>query len=304
MTINRFFGVHVWLMPALLALFVALHLFIFRHNGSAGPPTDRDLKRLPQGRFWPNQMFMDGFASFVVFVLIVLLSIFSPAPLDAKANPTTPFIPFPAWYFLGLYGLLRVAGWAPENIVPFTNLLATVVLPGLAVTVLVLLPFLDRNPSRRLSKRPWITAITALSVLGAVGLSVFSQVEIQKEQTGMGAAPVAAATAPPGAGKGATVFANSCSGCHGANGQGQPGAFPPLAKNASVTGSATEVIHTVLYGRSGPLTVNGANFNGTMPAWKGQLSNADVAAVITYIRSSWGNSAAAVTEADVAKVHK
>src|SRR5580658_8011812 len=178
LTINRFFGLHVWLMPAALALFVAAHLFIFRHNGSAGPPVDRDLKRLPQGRFWPNQMFMDAAASFAVFVVIVLLSIFSPAPLDQKANPTQAFIPFPAWYFLALYGMLRVAGQAPAAVVPFANLLATVVIPGVLVTWLIVLPFLDRNPSRRLTKRPWAMGLTAISVVGAVALSVYSQTAI------------------------------------------------------------------------------------------------------------------------------
>ena len=122
------------------------------------------------------------------------------------------------------------------------------------------------------------------------------------------AGKLAAAAVPPGegaaGGKGATVFANSCSGCHGANGQGQPGAFPPLAKNPHVTGDPTEVIHTVLYGRAGALQVNGSTYNGQMPAWKGQLSNADIAAAITYIRSSWGNNASAVTEAQVAAVKK
>ena len=132
LTINRFYGLHVWLMPAALVLLAAAHLYIFRHNGSAGPPVDKDLKRLPQGRFWPNQMFMDAAASFAVFVVIVLLSIFSPAPLDEKADPTRAFIPFPAWYFLALYGLLRVAGASPGPVVPIANLLATVVIPGAA----------------------------------------------------------------------------------------------------------------------------------------------------------------------------
>jgi ubiquinol-cytochrome c reductase cytochrome b subunit len=310
LTINRFHGLHVWLMPALLLLLVGAHLFVFRHSGGAGPPVDKDPHKLPQGRFWPNQMFMDAFASFIVFVVIVLLSTFSPPPLDEKADPTRQFIPYPAWYFLALYGLLRVAGYAPDPLVPFANLLATVVIPGVLVTWLIVLPFIDRNPSRRLTKRPWALALTAISVVGAVALSIFSQVEIVKEQISTNvAAPAAATPAPSGVnvapgGKGAQVFATSCSGCHGANGLGQPGVFPPLAKNPHVTGDPGAAIHTVLYGRQGKLEVNGATYSGQMPAWKGQLSNADIADVVTYIRSAWGNSASAVTEADVAKVKK
>lgn len=310
LTINRFFGLHVWLMPATLVLFVVAHMVIFRHNGSAGPPVDGDQKKLPQGRFWPNQMFMDALASFLVFIVIVALAIMAPPGLDRKADPTVPYIPYPAWYFLALYGLLRVAGQVPTPLIPTANLLATVVIPGVLVTFLILLPFLDRNPSRRPGRRPWALAITALAVIGTVGLSLYSQLKIVEEQQAQGPVPAAAAAAPaagaPAAGKGggAQIFAANCSGCHGAAGLGTPGAFPPLAKNPDVTGDPNKVIHTVLYGLQGKVEVNGAAYNGQMPAWKGQLSNAQVADVITYIRSSWGNSASAVTEADVAKIQK
>ena len=60
----------------------------------------------------------------------------------------------------------------------------------------------------------------------------------------------------------------------------------------------------MLYGLNGAVTINGKPYNGNMPAWKGQLSNADIANVATFIRSSWGNKGSAVTEADVAKVKK
>jgi len=322
LTINRFFGLHVWLMPAVLVLLVAGHLTIFRHNGSAGPPVDQDLKRLPQGRFWPNQMFMDALASIVIFAIIVILSIVSPPALDEKADPTKFFIAYPAWYFLALYGLLRLAGdpHVPAALTPIANLFATVVLPGGLITLLILLPFIDRNPSRQLSRRPWILGITALTLVIAVGLSLFSMLKIQDEQaagSGGGGAPAAAAAATTGtspsggtavavasSGKGLQVFSQSCAGCHGATGMGQPGVFPPLAGNSYVTGPPTAVVHTVLYGLTGKIVVKGGTYNGTMPAWKGNLSNADIAAAISYIRSSWGNKASAVTEADVAKVTK
>ncbi|MGH7756928.1 MAG: c-type cytochrome, partial [Vulcanimicrobiaceae bacterium] len=71
-----------------------------------------------------------------------------------------------------------------------------------------------------------------------------------------------------------------------------------------VTGDATKVIHVVLDGLHAPITVNGQKYDGQMPAWKGNLSNSDIAAVITYIRKSWGNSAGPVTEAEVAKQAK
>jgi ubiquinol-cytochrome c reductase cytochrome b subunit len=314
LTINRFFGLHVWLMPALMALLVVGHLVIFRHNGSAGPPVDTDLKKLPQGRFWPNQMFMDAMASFLMFVVMLALSIFAPPPLDAKADPTQTFIAYPAWYFLALYGMLRIAGGAPDSIIPIANLLATVVIPGGLVTLLILLPWIDRNPSRSLRRRPWLLGITALSVVVAVGLSVYSQLAIMKEQQDAAKTTAAAPVAAPAAGgakpivgnaNGAKIYGANCAGCHGAAGAGTPGAFPPLAGNADVTGDPAKIIQIVSGGLNNmPMTVNGANYKGIMPAWKGTLSNADIADVITYIRGAWGNKATPVSVTDVANVAK
>ena len=96
------------------------------------------------------------------------------------------------------------------------------------------------------------------------------------------------------------IFESNCSACHNANGSGQSGVFPPLAGNPMVTGSPDKVIAAVKNGLTGQTTVNGKSYNGSMPAWKSKLSDAEIADVITYIRSSWGNKADAVTEAQVA----
>ncbi|HET9029024.1 MAG TPA: cytochrome c [Candidatus Aquilonibacter sp.] len=110
------------------------------------------------------------------------------------------------------------------------------------------------------------------------------------------------AAAAGNASDGGKVYQTNCSSCHQANGQGVAGTFPPLAKNATVAGDATKVIHIVKYGLNGKIEVNGTSYNGMMPAWGQQLSNGDIASVITYIRSSWGNTAGAVTESQVAAV--
>ena len=65
-----------------------------------------------------------------------------------------------------------------------------------------------------------------------------------------------------------------------------------------------ELIHVVLYGLSGKITVDGKPFEGQMPAWKGNLKDKELADVITYIRSAWGNTAAPVAVSDLAKVTK
>jgi ubiquinol-cytochrome c reductase cytochrome b subunit len=300
LTINRFFGIHVWLTPLFLLALTGMHLAIFRHNGGAGPALpEAEIKKMKPGRFWPNQLFMDAVASFAVFAIIMALSIASPAPLDDKADPNnTTFTPFPAWYFLALFGLLN-------DLPPSMELFGTVVLPGGLILLLILLPWLDKGPERRMSKRPIVLAVTALSVIGAVALSFQANYKISVNRTAHPFIPSVAAAPEGGAAAvspGAKVYAANCSSCHGASGAGVPGAFPPLAGNPYVVGDAKAVEHTLLYGLKGAIKVNGTTYNGMMPNWKGNLSNKDIADVATYIRSSWGNKASAVTEAQVATV--
>ena len=92
-----------------------------------------------------------------------------------------------------------------------------------------------------------------------------------------------------------------CQTCHQADGNGVPNAFPPLAGSEIATGPAEVPIAIVLHGLQGPLTVHGTTYNGQMAAW-GQFSDDDIAATLTYVRSSWGNAAPAVTAAEVAAV--
>jgi nitrite reductase (NO-forming) len=98
---------------------------------------------------------------------------------------------------------------------------------------------------------------------------------------------------------GAGVYSTNCSSCHQTNGAGLPGAFPPLANNAVVTGDPKTVIHIVKFGLHGKIQVGPQMYNGMMPAWGQSLSDGQIASVITFIRSSWGNRAGAVTAADV-----
>ena len=104
----------------------------------------------------------------------------------------------------------------------------------------------------------------------------------------------------PTALSGGQIFAAKCASCHQAAGQGTS-AYPPLNGNPHVIATdAKDMIATIVNGRSGPLAVNGTTYSGKMPTWKGQLSNADIAAVATYVRSAWGNKAPGVTEQQVA----
>ena len=117
------------------------------------------------------------------------------------------------------------------------------------------------------------------------------------------AAPGANAASPRSA-AGAKIFSTNCTGCHGANGTGQPGIFPSLVANPYVSGDAKRVIHTVKYGLTGKLVAKGVKYDGVMPAWTGTLSDAQIADVLSYIRTTWGNKGTTVTAAQVHAVKK
>ncbi len=136
-----------------------------------------------------------------------------------------------------------------------------------------------------------------------------------KMNAGMGGPASTAATSPPAsataaggyaydAAKGKQAYDNTCSACHQATGEGVPGAFPPLAGNPVVNDpDSTTQIHTVLDGKSGKITVQGASYNGTMPGFASQLSDIEIANLVNYERSNWGNHGKPIAPADVAAIH-
>lgn len=90
---------------------------------------------------------------------------------------------------------------------------------------------------------------------------------------------------------GARVY-QQCQGCHQPSGTGIAGTFPPLAGHAPALLAAkngrTYMIQVVLYGLQGSLKVKGQTYSGIMPAFA-RLSDADIAAVLNHISTSWGN---------------
>jgi mono/diheme cytochrome c family protein len=98
---------------------------------------------------------------------------------------------------------------------------------------------------------------------------------------------------------GKTVYAEQCASCHGAKGAGDTPRFPPLANNQSIQmGSAVNPIRMVLNGGFPPATAGNPRPYG-MPPFAQRLSNDQVAAVVTYIRASWGNHGAAISPRQV-----
>lgn len=101
---------------------------------------------------------------------------------------------------------------------------------------------------------------------------------------------------------GQQLFAGTCSVCHQANGEGMSGVFPPLAKSDYLAKMAKEKLISIpLHGLSGAVTVNGKEYNSVMPPMS-QLTDDEVANILTYVLNSWGNPGGQVSKEEVGKV--
>ncbi|MDR9418625.1 c-type cytochrome [Gracilimonas sp.] len=88
---------------------------------------------------------------------------------------------------------------------------------------------------------------------------------------------------------GESIYGRVCSTCHQANGEGVEGAFPTLVGTDYVNGNVGRFAGIIIHGLYGEIEVNGVTYNGNMPAWGEQISDEEVAAVMTYVRNSFGN---------------
>jgi len=108
--------------------------------------------------------------------------------------------------------------------------------------------------------------------------------------------------------RGQTVYMQVCFACHQPTGLGLPGMFPPLASSDWVAAKKPDrIIRMVLHGFTGPITLNGKPFASPAPLMPPQgaaLSDTQIADVLTYVRSNFGNKAAAVTPVEVAAIRE
>jgi nitrite reductase (NO-forming) len=155
-------------------------------------------------------------------------------------------------------------------------------------------------------------ALAMLKAEGADRKDIYSGKEVDAMYTGGRAAPnlaaVATAAQANAAGTltqedqvkaGQALFAGTCSTCHQAGGEGLKGVFPPLAGSSVLKENPKRIVDIILHGLSGPVTVNGEQYNSVMPPMS-QLTDDEVANISTYVLNSWGNPGGRVEKAEVA----
>jgi nitrite reductase (NO-forming)/hydroxylamine reductase len=145
---------------------------------------------------------------------------------------------------------------------------------------------------------PCLLATLGLA-LGACSDADTSPAAQPSDDAAVHTAEVAAGSSDALMAKGEAVYLANCAACHQPNGKGLAGAFPPLAGSDLLQGDRKRVMGAALFGMSGPVTVNGVEYNGVMPSM-GHLPDEDLAAVLSYVFGAWGNNQSAVSVAEVA----
>jgi mono/diheme cytochrome c family protein len=148
----------------------------------------------------------------------------------------------------------------------------------------------------------WTVSVILLFVmgfyLGRYGGSFSSVAHEVEEPSVAGGKPVAREV------RGSAIYAGVCQACHQANGLGVTGQYPPLAGSEWLLQDPETPIRIVLHGMAGEVKVKGETYNNKMPQFFDKLSNEEIAAALTYERSSWGNKAPAISPSEVESIRR
>jgi mono/diheme cytochrome c family protein len=135
--------------------------------------------------------------------------------------------------------------------------------------------------------KKWILAMMPLMIL-----TVATTAQVKKPAAGTTATAIA---------RGKVLYKQYCISCHQENGGGVPRMNPPLIKTTYVLGDKTKLISVLLLGLNEDVEINGEYYSNPMPS-QATLKDEEIADILTYVRNSFGNKAAAVTTAEVKKV--
>ena len=295
LTLSRFFVAHVMVIPAAIFGFVALHVFLFRKAGAAGPIGENPVTPTqPSAPFYPGQVIIDGVFALAIIAVLACLAHFMPFELGPAANPAdTSYLPRPEWYYIPIFQWLKY--W-PGSL----SFLGVVVLPSIVAFLFASLPFLDRRMERRPWKRPiavgtYVFIFAALFGLGYVSYSgdhknpgfaaqlvaqekaadEFMRQPFEPELSQASLVASNVALSDPIAAEGASLYrSQSCNGCHGDGGSGTAAGPKVAGLHARFT---AEQLTAVLKLPTAKMIAGGMTPSELIPR--------DMTAMVTYLES-------------------
>lgn len=241
-------------------------------------------------KFYPDALYKDLLISFAVFLILVGLATFFGVANEPPADPSdAAYIPRPEWYFLFLFQMLK---YFPGKI----EWIGTAVVPTIAVLALLLLPFYDRSPFRHWKKRKFAISFMSVLVVAIVALTIVAVVTTPPQEE-----TVLAASLSEQIVLGQDVYSVQCVECHGADGEGgevigveglEGVVLKPINSQDEMYTRSDETLYAIIdYGQPD---------SGMPPfglGYGGELSRADILAVVNFMRYTWDDRAELPAEA-------
>jgi len=248
-TLTRFFALHAGLLPALLTIFLALHVYVFRRHGITVP---HSAEGKPADTFWPKQVLFDAVGCLLVLGVVLYFTFTRPAELSAPADPGEDFPARPEWYFLFLFRFLEF-----ESISKLGVAVGAIYIPTALMGIVFLMPFIGRSKAGHYFNRAFLVVIL-IGVGVLTGMTIYEDnhneshqaklkfaeqdahrvVELAKhEEIPQNGARELLANDPKS--QGPRLFARHCSSCHRFD--GHDGTGQRILKTVEADGKKTKV---------------------------------------------------------------
>ncbi len=284
-TLTRFYNLHIFVLPAALFWLILAHLYLVIRQGIAAPPRravtytlrvglssdPREIEEKARTGFpFYEALWKDAVVALVLFVLFAGMALFLEVPMEKVADPSdVNYVPRPEWYFLFLYELL----WYFKG---KWMVIGTFFIPLALFGILLLVPFLDREPERHPLRRPIASSLATGALAGVVFLTYLGATAplppgpTAASVPGAGTAIMVAGTSEAGR---LIYEAQGCAACHSIRGVGSA-AGPDLSR----IGRTRDKDWLARFIRD-PVEVNPG---ASMPAYK-DLREAEIRAMAVYL---------------------
>jgi ubiquinol-cytochrome c reductase cytochrome b subunit len=280
-SLSRFYAYHVFIIPAIIFMFVGYHLMLVIRNGISEPPKAgrqvdpktyrawyKDLLKNKGIPFWPYAGWRDALFGAATIVTIILLAVvFGPPKLTGPPDPASIHAsPSPDWYMLSIFSLFALM---PPKIESYMIIIG----PSLTIIILLALPFVSNKGERHAIRRPWAVFGTLCVVIFV--LSLFLLGEKAPWSPRFDAKPLTAVNIHSSdtlVNRGAVIFYNKgCLYCHKVGSQGG-------LKGPDLSAVALRL-------SPGDMTIRMVNGGVNMPAYGGIITRDQLNAILAFLKT-------------------